>query len=452
MMSRPLIVIHGVSNHTPERFDAEVDTLAQTLGNEWRLIKVFWGDLGARTGVDYAPVIPSLRGTRATAGEDGTGVDPDLAAALLPATVTGGVRATDARVELMVSAATGGAVRADDDPEVNDTIAAAIRDETAQTTYLSRIDNAAVLDAVGRSVGDATRRAVAASGGPTSGGPTSGGPVHGEQAGGFRSPGAGRAGPGGGSGGFGWTVSEPDVANRDETRLGFGSLVHGTGRTVGKLAREADQIARGLLHDADRIVGSVLGQVAGSLNEAIRNGFVADALGFIGDIFVYEHLRPLVQNRIWQAIEADPELSGGGWGRDPGHRVHLAGHSLGGVIAFHAATAADSGSKLYLDSLVTFGSQAPMFHLMDPVESGLAAYQPGRPVSVGDGIRRWTNLWEPMDPLAFIAARVFHLGTAAQPVAPTDVAVAHLASYGLWTHSAYWHAPELPEAITATMT
>ena len=203
MVSRPLIVIHGVSNHTPERFDAEVDALGQTLGSEWRLIKVFWGDLGARTGVDYAPVIPSLRGTRATAGDDGAGVDPDLAAALLPATVTGGVRATDARVELLVSAATGGAVRADDDPGVNDAIAAAIRDETAQTTYLSRIDNAAVLAAVGRSVGDATRRGVVASGDPTSGGIISGGPVPGGQAGGFGNPGAGRAGPGGGSGGFG---------------------------------------------------------------------------------------------------------------------------------------------------------------------------------------------------------------------------------------------------------
>ena len=442
-----MLVIHGVSNHTPERFHAEVEALQQVLGTEWRAIKVFWGDLGAKVGVDYGPVIPSMAGSGVRAADDGATADADLASAILPATTGAVVRSADTRVELLVMAATRVGVRSSMETAVDAAIAAAIRDETVRTMYLSRIDNAAVLAAVGRFVGDATRRA--ADGAATD----------------KRMPAGltpGRAGPGTAAGRLGWSASsgqspEPG-GDAPETRkvipdVGHvtGGLVHGAGRVVGGLARNAEQIARALLHDADQIVGTVLGQVLGNLNEAVRRGFVSDALGFIGDIFVYEHLRPLVQERIWKAIDGDPELGDGRWGRDPGRRVHLAGHSLGGVIAFHAATAADTDHKLYLDGLVTFGSQAPMFHLMDPVGSGIPAYEPGRLVPVGDGIQRWTNLWEPMDPLAFIAARVFQLGTPEHPVAPHDVAVAHLASYGLWTHSAYWHAPELPSAIAATM-
>lgn len=415
-MSRPLLVIHGVSNHTPDRFDAEVSSLQRVLGGKWRTIKVFWGDLGAKAGVDYSPVIPSAGGPAVRGGDGDAGLAPDLVAAVLPVTAGTEVRSASVRAELMVTAATGAGVRGGARADVDAAIAEAIRSEVPQTSYLSRIDNAVVLSTVGRSVGEATRRGMAteaaAGGGPAPGRPGTSGAK------------------------FGWSVTSG--------RPGAGAETRG-------VRQDAGRIARGLLHDADQIVGAVLGQVLGSLNQAMRRGFVSDAIGFIGDIFVYEHLRPLVQERIWQAIEADPELGRGGWGRDPDHRVHLAGHSLGGVIAFHAATAADSGRKLYLDGLVTFGSQAPMFHLMDPARSGIRAYAPGRPVPVGDGIKQWTNLWEPMDPLAFIAARVFRLGTAERPVSPRDIAVAHLASYGLWTHSAYWHAPELPSAIASTM-
>jgi hypothetical protein len=46
--------------------------------------------------------------------------------------------------------------------------------------------------------------------------------------------------------------------------------------------------------------------------------------------------------------------------------------------------------------------------------------------------------------LAFIAANVFRLHDGSAPV---DVPLAHLASSGLWTHSAYWHPRVVAEAI-----
>jgi hypothetical protein len=106
-------------------------------------------------------------------------------------------------------------------------------------------------------------------------------------------------------------------------------------------------------------------------------------------------------------------------------------HSLGGVIAVDMAT---NDEPLWIRRLITFGSQPSYFHVCDPRGGALEPYT-GTPIQLPKSIGAWTNLWEPLDPLAFVAARVFRLHDGSLP---KDKKVPHLASSGLWTHSDYW--------------
>jgi pimeloyl-ACP methyl ester carboxylesterase len=217
-----------------------------------------------------------------------------------------------------------------------------------------------------------------------------------------------------------------DVAPEVETSRGFG----------GSLIQD-------LLHDADQLAGAVLGEAFGGLNRYLRTALVPNIAQAVGDVFVYEHLRQEIQNRIWQAIDARAPGCG-----TPDRPIHVVAHSLGGVIAFQAATST-AGRQLCIDGFVTFGSQAPFFHVLDPAGSVMGRYEPGHPVEIPSSIRSWTNLWEPLDPVAFIAGKVFRIGSPPQP--PRDVATQHLASSGLWTHSSYWASTDLVDAIRTTL-
>jgi len=198
----------------------------------------------------------------------------------------------------------------------------------------------------------------------------------------------------------------------------------------------------GLLHGADELAGAVLGDAFGTVNHFLRTTFVSKIAEAIGDVFVYEHLRQDIQNRLWKAI--DDHAPGYG---EKGKPIHVVAHSLGGVIAFQAATT-DQGRKLWIGGLVTFGSQSPFFHVIDPKGSVMGKYESGTPLELPTSIESWTNLWEPLDPLAFIARKVFRFSS---PDRLRDIPTGHLASTGFWTHSSYWSSPELIDAIRTTL-
>ncbi len=219
-------------------------------------------------------------------------------------------------------------------------------------------------------------------------------------------------------------------ADESEAPAFFGRLVHG------------------VLDGADRLVGAVIGEVLGDVNHELRSSLVPGVAGFLGDVFAYQHHRRAIQDRIWETIDGHDATRGSGTQERP---VHVVAHSLGGVISFHAATAADTERRLFIDGFVTFGSQSGFFHLLDPRASGLEAFVPGKPVVVGS-IRRWTNLWEPLDPLAFLAGSVFRLDDRAGGwQAPQDRPTAHLVSSGFFTHGSYWESDELVDAVRSTL-
>ena len=90
---------------------------------------------------------------------------------------------------------------------------------------------------------------------------------------------------------------------------------------------------------------------------------------------------------------------------------------------------------------------------MDP-RAGLAPYIPGhgsdpaQTISLPPSIQSWQSLWEPLDPLAFLAGSVFRLSSQ---LAPADAMVPHAAAR-LWTHSAHWTSDYVLQAIRRALT
>lgn len=383
-MTEPVLVIHGVANRSKAEFAARVEQLAADAGRDpASLIPVYWGDLGAKTG-GIADAIPEL-GAAAVSAIGGTGVEDALwAAAVLtaPGDDVAGVRGVDSNARANIAAeAFMASVPAPAEVAV---LSGEEQDAELKQAVAEAWMTTTYLKAVTRA--DLLREL---------------GVAVAEAAGATEASGA--------------------EAVRDLTlpRL-----------QVRKRISDA-------VHAIDRAVGAVLGEVGGRLNTFLRTELGPHIGEFLGDVIVYHAHRPAIQNRVREALAVHAPEHG-----TPDRPISVLGHSLGGVIAFDLAVGADS--PLWIDHLVTFGSQSPLLHVVDPREPVVAPFVHPTPSKLPTTIKRWTNLWEPRDPLAFIAAKVFVLASE-QP--PTDRAVASLASSGLWTHSSYWALPELAEVV-----
>jgi hypothetical protein len=195
---------------------------------------------------------------------------------------------------------------------------------------------------------------------------------------------------------------------------------------------------KGLVRGIDRAVGAVVGSLAGGLNEYLRTSFGPNIGRFLGDVFVYQRRHADIQRRLWEVLDREAP----GWGTEE-RPIPVIAHSLGGVISFDGL----GHRRLWIRRFITFGSQSAFFHVIDP-RGPLGAYKPGTPVGLPNAIGAWTNLWEPLDPLAFLAGRVFRLSAGKPPV---DIEVPHRASSGLWTHSVYWTDEALVDAIRTAL-
>jgi hypothetical protein len=400
-MTEPVLVVHGVANRSRKAFEAQVSELGRKIDAHWQLIPVFWGDLGGQN-VDVADTLPLMR---AAIRAEAIGIDPALVEAIL-----GGVAAADARAATRATAdpesaildgvnhgargAAGVPTRA---PDEVDAIRQAIGDELPNTRYLRLIRDRAVLEAVGR--------ALSAAGSGAAEGPPAGAAL-------VRAPGA-PAGP------YGVAAASADTRG---------------------LREHIGTVSKAVLKTLDELVGTVVGKSLAQANESLREYAAIPFINFFGDIVAYQRNQQAIHRRLWDAIGRS--AAGYGTKQKP---INLIAHSLGGVVSFDAAL--DTARPLWIKTFLTFGSQAPFFHVVDP-RRPLAAYTRGHPVTLPETIGSWMNLWEPLDFLAFAASRVFRLASGGSP---QDVEVDHLASYGLYTHSAYWGAPQLVSAIRTAL-
>jgi hypothetical protein len=395
-MSEPVFVIHGVGNRNHQQaFESRVAALGDKFAGRLTAVPVYWGDLGADDRyVDE--VVPRITGDR-PADVRGAAATPDeptqqaVVATLLAgaAVQRPAVTRGAAAGPSIIAEAASSARPATDAVRGGGTRPqweAEIRQVWPSLRYLPLVEDEASLREIGRAL-----------------------------------------------------AAEGEAA------------VPGQGPAV---TRGPRQWVQQRLHDMDRAVGAVAGQIAGRLNTYLRTELGPGVARFIGDILVYQRNQSAIQQRVWDALARYDRDQGRDPGRDedrtggPHRPAKFIAHSLGGVITLDMCVRAQN--PLYTSGLITFGSQWPLFQLIDPRMT--TAPFSGSPLTLPRTIQRWVNLWEPMDPLAFLAARVLVVdvhGDATLPrhSGPDDRMAAHLLSSGLWTHSAYWQLPELEQAV-----
>jgi hypothetical protein len=189
-------------------------------------------------------------------------------------------------------------------------------------------------------------------------------------------------------------------------------------------------LLRALVGSVDKATGAVVEWTLGSLNQYLRREVAPSVAAFLGDAFVYEEEPGAIQGRLLEVLGR--EAPGYGTAERP---VNVLAHSFGGVVAFDLAVRSDA--PLHVDRFVTFGSQPAFFHSIDP-RPGLAPFTPPDRVQLPTTIGRWLNLWQPLDPLAFIVGKIFSVPGDG----PTDQRIPHRFSDGLYTHSDYWKSEE----------
>ena len=390
-MSTPVFVIHGIGNRDEADFGRTAVALARAAGDGLVAHPIFWGDLGAHYK-RIADTVPRWREPTETRGED-TEPDEDdhregLARFLLGDRAAAEIRDDDVPEPVLdaatVALATGGGEEIRDGEE-DPADAAAVR--AAITEYWPDTQWLPLVD------DEELQRAV----------------------------GAAVAGP----------LAEDTATLDTGEELRDGAELRGL--DVGGFVRRR-------LDELDRVVGAAFGAAGGRLNTTLRTTLLPGITRGVGDILVYQRHRTEIQERVRSVIsQVDPEL-----GRSPERPVDVLAHSLGGVIVVDLAT---GDEPLWIRRLVTFGSQSPFFHGCDPRGGVLTPYA-GTPVPLPASIGAWTNLWEPFDPVAFVAAKVFRFADGSTP---TDIEVPHLASSGLWTHTDYWKLRFVAEAIGAAL-
>ncbi|WP_030598607.1 hypothetical protein [Streptomyces fulvoviolaceus] len=389
-MKDPVFVIHGVANRDRDEFATAVSALAAA--TQVDMVPVHWGDLGAQDQfIDAA--LPNYR-TDPDTLRDSEAPEPVRAEHFAADMPTGTI--DEARQLSQVSTAVRAHLGAWNDGENEglrngdhhqldpDQILEYVREAWVDTVWLRRTDDPQLLHETGRSLAHSLL-----------------------------------------------DETDPEGDDSYQGLRGGGANGHD----------HLHSLVRRRLNDLDRVVGAAVQAMGARLNHAVRNRFGPGTTRFLGDVLVYQRHQDSVHARVRQVIdEVHPDL-----GRSPARPVRIVAHSLGGVIAVDMATAT---VPLWTESLVTFGSQSAFFHVCDPRGGQLTPYGGSMPVHLPASLNRWTNLWEPLDVLAFAASKVFllHDGTA-----PVDLPVSHQASTGMWTHSAYWDLPYVVSVIGDVM-
>ena len=199
---------------------------------------------------------------------------------------------------------------------------------------------------------------------------------------------------------------------------------------------------RGVLKRTDELVGTVVGRAGEIVHHVARSQLIPRFGKGAGDVLVYQAHRARIGGVVREKLSA----IGGDLGTAD-RPAMIIGHSLGGIVAFDLANDPD---PIHWAALITFGSQSPLLHVLDPRGGAVGKYipDPPTPARLPPTIHRWTNIWEPWDPLAFYASNVFQLSDGS---GVNDVRIPHLYTTPLWSHSIYWEQEEAWHAMGETL-
>lgn len=195
---------------------------------------------------------------------------------------------------------------------------------------------------------------------------------------------------------------------------------------------------KAIIAGIDNFAGKLVEDRLGVLNQRLRASLMNGLAATLGDIVAYHSNKKEIQQRLWDAITT--HAPGYGTQAKP---VGLIAHSLGGVVSFDAMVAPANGVPLHVDSFVSFGSQPAFFEIVDPRSSSVR-YTTDHPITLPPNIKKWFNLWDVVDLLAFTAGTVFRLSDGSKPEdIPVEDPISVMLDERLWLHSVYWTSPEL---------
>lgn len=172
--------------------------------------------------------------------------------------------------------------------------------------------------------------------------------------------------------------------------------------------------------------------------EAGLGGTIAQS---IGDVLVYHSRGPEIRGVLDREYRrASPD----------GAPVDLVAHSLGALAAVEwllgAATTDDGGSATNpadrrVRRLVTFGTQVSLFSELEGLRrGGTPEFGPGPGAQMLQlPVESWTNVWQELDPLAFVMSRVLSVSGATPQPGVTDLRLTQQRiPTDLSFHSSYW--------------
>lgn len=282
MSTKPVLVVHGIANHDNGEFEERVTTLQNTIHAHLPDVQLIPVFWGDLGGRSKSirDCLPQLKDGQWTTRAEG----------ILSISATG----QDVRAEPTLSneeratIIAGSAISAELVRSEPDTTTTAITDALGNTHHLQKIDDPDLLKAVGTIVSEA----LTASSAP------------------------------------------PEVGTFE---------VRGEPETFDTRGWIRDRV-NGVIAGIDKLVGKLVEDRLGALNQRLRASLMNGVAATLGDIVAYHRNKKEIQQRLWDAINRYAASYG-----TQAKPIGLIAHSLGGVISFDAMVAPASGIPLYVD-------------------------------------------------------------------------------------------------------
>jgi hypothetical protein len=380
MSAKPVLVVHGIANHDKVKFEQRVTTLQNSIHTQLPDVQLIPVFWGDLGGrsEDIRDCLPQLED-----GQWSTRAEDILSISATGSEVRAELKLTnEQRASIIARSATSAElVRTEPDATTS-----AIIEALGHTDHLQKIEDADLL----KSIGDIVREALTDGSAP------------------------------------------PE-------RRGF--EVRGEPATFETRSWILDRV-NGVIWGIDKLVGKLVEDHLGVVNQRLRSSLVNGVAATLGDIVAYHSNKERIQQRLWDAVNQHAPSYG-----TQAKPIGLIAHSLGGVVSFDVMVAPEAGVPLYVDSFVSFGSQPAFFEIVDPRVSNVR-YSTGHPISLPNTIRRWFNMWDVVDLLAFTAGTVFRLSDGSKPEdVPVEDPISAILDEKLWLHSIYWTTPQLMDVL-----
>ncbi|MCA1675753.1 MAG: hypothetical protein LC799_27430 [Actinobacteria bacterium] len=193
-----------------------------------------------------------------------------------------------------------------------------------------------------------------------------------------------------------------------------------------------DRVKQILAHAQDAIVDILVREF-----REREKGLGTTVAHTIGDVLGYETVGPAIRAKIDEKHRAAVAR---------GDTVDILAHSLGALAAVEwllgasVQGSATDPEKRTVRNLVTFGAQVSLFSELRGLRGvGDQVLVRAQPQSLPMRVERWSNVWQELDPLAFVMSHVFRIEVDGTVGAVEDL---RLTQRGIPTnasfHSSYW--------------